>query len=412
MSFADETAAVRLLRNPKTIRERCQELLMLAEADRLLHFRLHRECLDETVDYVLATIEDHYPNLDIPPHSRWRHFQVGGIDRWNLLSDKYQGNSPEDIARMRIDLAVTSVLLDAGAGDKWRYVEAESGISYTRSEGLALASLQMFATGTFSSDPANPMQADATGLTSVQTADLDRAFQIRTSNPLIGVPGRVALLRSLGQALPMHPDLFGEQCPRVGNLFDYLASRAIDRQLPAAEIFAAILRGLATIWPRRLLLGGENLGDVWRHRAIRRDDRSDGLVPFHKLSQWLSYSLIEPMEDAGIRVTGLEVLTGLPEYRNGGLFVDLGVLTLRQPRLALQIHEPGSELVTEWRALTVALLDELAKLMRTRLKLGIEDLPLVQILEGGTWISGRKTAAEHRAGGGPPIVVRSDGTVF
>ena len=118
------------------------------------------------------------------------------------------------------------------------------------------------------------------------------------------------------------------------------------------------------------------------------------------------------MEESGIHVTGLEDLTGLPEYRNGGLFVDLGVLTLRQPQLAQQIHEPGSQLVTEWRALTVALLDELAKLIRIRLKLGIEDLPLVQILEGGTWISGRKTAAEHRADGGPPIVVRSDGTVF
>ena len=37
------------------------------------------------------------------------------------------------------------------------------------------------------------------------------------------------------------------------------------------------------------------MGDVWPHPAI-------GLVPFHKLSQWLSYSLVEPIEGAGLEV--------------------------------------------------------------------------------------------------------------
>lgn len=412
MSLVAETAAVQQLRDPLTIRERCQELLALADAGLLTHFEIHREHLANTADYVLATIEDRYPDLDIPFHSRWRHFQVGGIDRWGAMPDKYQGNSREGIARMRIDLAVTSVLLDAGAGDQWRYVEAGSGATYGRSEGLALASLEMFAAGAFSSEPDDPLQADALGLTSLQTQDLNCAFQIRADNPLVGAAGRTALLRSLGAALPLHPDLFGQQCPRVGHLYDYLAARAVDKRLPATEIFAAVLRGLAPIWPSRLLLGGENLGDVWRHSAIKRDDLSDGLVPFHKLSQWLSYSLVEPLEEAGLCVTELETLTGLSEYRNGGLFVDLGVLSLRQPDVAHNSHDPGSELVVEWRALTLALLDELAALIRARLKLDSERLPLIRILEGGTWAAGRKAANERRAGGGPPIVVSSDGTVF
>jgi len=409
MAPSAESAAVARLRSPEEIRARCREILALADDPGLTHFHLHRERLDATADYVLATIDERYPDLDIPFHSRWRHFQVGGIDRWELLSRKQVG---ENMARTRIDLAVTSVLLDAGAGDQWRYREQDSGNTYSRSEGLAVASFHMFADGAFSGRDNTPLQADAAGLASLNPEDLNKGFQIRSDNPLVGSAGRIALLQSLGRALSEHPDLFGEDPPRVGNLYDYLAGRAVDNRLPAAEIFAAVLRGLAPIWPGRVQLGGENLGDVWHHGAIQRDDPSDGLVPFHKLSQWLTYSLVEPLEEAGLEVIELDALTGLPEYRNGGLFVDLGVLELRQPADADRSHDPGSELVVEWRALTLALLDELATLIRVRLALDAERLPLIRILEGGTWAAGRKAAQERRPQGGPPIAVTSDGTVF
>ena len=55
----------------------------------------------------------------------------------------------------------------------------------------------------------------------------------------------------------------------------------------------------------------------------------DGLVPLHKLSQWLAYSLIEPLIEAGFSITEIDGLTGLAEYRNGGLFIDAGVLVHR-----------------------------------------------------------------------------------
>jgi hypothetical protein len=270
----------------------------------------------------------------------------------------------------------------------------------------------MFAAGAFSSRPDRPLQADAKGLAALERKNLEKAFQIRADNSLVGAAGRIALLRTLGQALTAHPELFGEHEPRVGKLYDYLAARAVDKRLPATAIFAAVLTGLAPIWPGRTQLGGENLGDVWHHSAIQRDDPSNGLVPFHKLSQWLSYSLVEPLEEAGLRVTELESLTGLAEYRNGGLFVDLGVLALKHPADARRAHDVGSELVVEWRALTVALLDELAVLIRARLGLDAQRLPLIKILEGGTWAAGRRAARERRTGGGPPIVVNSDGTVF
>jgi hypothetical protein len=154
------------------------------------------------------------------------------------------------------------------------------------------------------------------------------------------------------------------------------------------------------------------LGDTWRHPLIGGEGVTAGLVPFHKLSQWLSYSLIEPLEAAGVPVTDVDGLTGLPEYRNGGLFVDTGVLALCDPDTAGAANTVDSPLVVEWRALTVALLDRIAPLVRERLGLALADFPLARVLEGGTWAAGRRLAAERRADGGSPIRVVSDGTVF
>ena len=98
--------------------------------------------------------------------------------------------------------------------------------------------------------------------------------------------------------------------------------------------------------------------------------------------------------------------------RPGGLFLDTGVIALKDPREAEAAHEVGSRLVVEWRALTVALLDRIAPLVRERLGLSEEALPLAKVLEGGTWAAGRRLARERRADGAPPLSVVSDGTVF
>jgi hypothetical protein len=182
--------------------------------------------------------------------------------------------------------------------------------------------------------------------------------------------------------------------------------------LPAEAILAALLEHLGPIWPGRISLGGVDLGDTWRHSAVEADDETAGLMPFHKLSQWLAYSLIEPLQAAGIGISGVDQLTGLAEYRNGGLFIDAGVLVLRDPEAAARPHAVDSELVVEWRALTVALLDDVAALVRKSLGLTPEAFPLAKVLEGGTWAAGRRIARQKRVDGAPPLTVISDGTVF
>ena len=115
---------------------------------------------------------------------------------------------------------------------------------------------------------------------------------------------------------------------RPGGLFDGLCE-AGSTQVAAHDILVALLRGFGAIWPQGARIGGVAVGDVWRHPHAGGQGETAGWVPFHKLSQWLTYSLLEPFESAGVRIVGLDALTGLAEYRNGGLLVDAGVLVPR-----------------------------------------------------------------------------------
>jgi hypothetical protein len=278
---------------------------------------------------------------------------------------------------------------------------------------LGLASLAMFAGGAFSADPHQPLRADADVLANLTVADLEGGMQVSDANPLVGIEGRVDLLRRLGRLLASKPDVFGSQdTPRPGGLFDRLAKLAEGGKLPAPNILTELLQQLGPIWPSRLTLGGIALGDCWKHPMLTTEDATSGLVPLHKLSQWLAYSLIEPLQTAGITVTDIDGLTGLAEYRNGGLFIDGGVLAFRDAEAAQGEHEVASLLVVEWRALTVALLDRVADGLRQRLGLDATSMPLAKILEGGTWAAGRLLARERRADASPPVKIISDGTVF
>ncbi|MFM9900799.1 MAG: DUF1688 family protein, partial [Polaromonas sp.] len=200
-------------------------------------------------------------------------------------------------------------------------------------------------------------------------------------------------------------------------LFDRLSVGGTTTRVAASDVLLHVLQAMGPIWTSGSMVMGVRAGDVWEHRwagtaaAGGEDTVTRGWVPFHKLSQWLSYSLIEPLQWAGITVTGLDALTGLPEYRNGGLFLDAGVLQLKDPAQANRLHQPGDELIVEWRALTVALLDELAPLVRTQLGLSAEQMPLACVLEGGTWAAGR-VLAQRLHNGSPPLNIDSDGTVF
>ncbi|HEX3852050.1 MAG TPA: DUF1688 family protein [Polyangiaceae bacterium] len=409
-----EQAEYDYLQTPRAIRERCESVFELANDGLLEHWQLDESRLGQVAERVLSLTRQTYPDLTrIPYHGRYRHFDVGGVARLADFDRKIAHFSQDEQLAARFELVISSVLLDAGAGPTWQY-RGVDGALYTRSEGLAVASYELFAAGGLGGSAAAP-RVDAIGLSGLSADALGAAFQVSDANPLTGLEGRAALLRRLGDVIALAPECFGSvENARLGNLGVWLKHSAqgasthpegCDGKLQASAILKAVLRELGPIWQGRPHLAGKSLGDVWRHCQA-------GFVPFHKLSQWLSYSLFEPLEAAGISIQGADALTGLAEYRNGGLYFDAGVLRLRDPSAAQRVHAVGSDLVIEWRALTIALLDRTARLVRDMSGVSAAQLPLARILEGGTWRAGRAIALEARSDGSPPLRIDSDGTVF
>src|SRR6516225_3021624 len=328
---ANEAAA---LLTAGAVRARCAIVSEAVQRGETRYFRLVPDRLGAAVRRVVEVTRRRYPDLVVPHHSRWRHFVTGGVDR----------------------AAIISVLLDAGAGGRWRYRDVETGQVLTRSEGLAVASLRAMQTGLFSADPATPWRADAEALALITPESLARAFQHAAGKELVGLEGRALLLRRLGEVCVRSPTLFGVPA-RLGRLYDHWSPG--DQPLSANEVLGTLVKAFGAIWPGRISLAGVPLGDCGRHPAAP----GDGLVPFHKLCQWIAYSLIEPLHAGGLRVVELDGLTGLAEYRNGGLLLDCGVIAPRDPDLLQYPLDALSEPVVEWRALTVTLLDELAVLV-------------------------------------------------
>jgi hypothetical protein len=386
--------------SPKAVRDSAQKVFDYTKQGKG-HFQVQMDKLIPCVNFVMEVIRENYPNLDIPFHSRLGHFRAGKINRIVWLEDNESFKIANKLEKARIlwDLIIPSVLLDAGAGAEWKYFEEKTKQFFTRSEGLGVASFHMFLAGVFSKSKS--LKTDSAGLQKISSKDIENFFQVSESNPLVGVEGRVTLLKNLGKALE-NPKYFKEGRP--GNLIDYLIEK-YPKGFNAENILHVVLSALGPIWPGRENFEGTNLGDVWKHSHL-------GLIAFHKLSQWMTYSLIEPLLDAGLNVSGVELLTGLPEYRNGGLFLDMEVLRFKDKGEQETFHTPESDVIIEWRALTVYLLDCVGLEVQKKLGKTSQEFPLAKVLEGGTWWAGRRIAAQKRTGGTPPLNIISDGTVF
>ena len=365
-------------------------------------FELDESRLDAVAQRVVESIHSRYPDLDVPFHSRWRHFEVEDTDSLQRLEDATAEQSALERARTGLDLIIPSVLVDAGAGADWRF-RTSSGAELSRSEGLAIASLEMFLAGTFSADASHPLRTDAQALAALDIADFAAGMQSTADNPLVGLENRLLLLQRLGRLIQREPDVFPSA--RLGELADYLVADA-NKEISAPDILSTVLRLLGSMWPERINVSGVNLGDAWWYTPPT--DTHKVVVPFHKLSQWLTYSIAETLIRSAWIVPDLEQLTGLAEYRNGGLFIDSGVLKLKDAFVE-ESYAVDSRTIVEWRALTIFLLDQTAE--RVREILG-QELSLPRVLEGGTWHVGRELAYERSPSGESPLKINSDGTVF
>ncbi|GAW19449.1 hypothetical protein ANO14919_089360 [Xylariales sp. No.14919] len=455
------------LRSLGAVRERSKVVTEKALQNQLNHFDVDLEKFPDVVQFVCRIIKRDYdaPFHAIPGHGRYQHFAVGGRDRIAHLLSTWPDDVVDNTEKCRrlIDLFLVSVLLDAGAGTTWCFKSADSGKIYRRSEGLAIASLEMFKSGLFSGNPSNKYQVDKDGLRKLTVDQLAKGLQSRPGNEVAGLEGRAQLLIRLGDALAQKGDFFGED-GRPGNMIDYLLDHPTTQASSSPVVVLPVLwnvlmSGLAPIWPTsRTAINGVSLGDAWPcssmpqtqqrissgsptfspfpQQASHATEPWEAILPFHKLTQWLTYSLMQPMQSLlKIQFAGTELLTGLPEYRNGGLFVDLGVLTLKKDDMdrGLQnyndhcartgtkgvevapMFEPGDDVIVEWRGVTVGFLDKLCADVNVSLReeLNGGELTLAQLLEAGSWKGGREIAEVSRPNTKePPILIDSDGTVF
>lgn len=454
------------LRSLGAVRERCKIVTEKALRNELNHFDVDMNKFDDVVTFVANIIKRDYdaPFTTIPGHGRHQHFAVGGRDRIAHLLSTF----PEDVdntekCKRMIDLFLVSVLLDAGAGTQWSYKSNENGRVYRRSEGIAVASLEMFKTGLFSGNKNNKYQVDKEGLANLTVDKLAQGLQSGPGNEMAGIEGRAQLLIRLGQALEEKTEFFGAD-GRPGNMLDHILDHPSTQAtngliVPLPVLWNVLMSGLAPVWPpSRTAINGVSLGDAWPCSSMPQPAQSpssatfspfpntsgqsngvapwESILPFHKLTQWLTYSLMQPMQSImKIQFAGQELLTGLPEYRNGGLFIDLGVLTLKKEDMerglahytsycdrtgtkeneVAPMFEPSDDVIVEWRGVTVGFLDKLCVEVNKALanELQGNELTLAQVLEAGSWKGGREIAEVSRPNTKePPILIDSDGTVF
>ncbi|UKZ55957.1 hypothetical protein TrVGV298_009781 [Trichoderma virens] len=389
---------IEYLKSLRAVRERSQIVLGAARNGGLNNFVFDEGRMKETAEFVAGVISCS-ETLAPTDMQRFRLMEggstsaSGGITRLENLVQKWQDSEVDDveITRRLIDLFFVSVLLDAGAGDTWAFREPGGDNAYGRSEGIAVASLYMFTDGAFSSAAGgNKATVDGHALSKFTEDVFVHHFQISPQNPMVGVASRIELLKNFGKSLLSIPEIFGET-GRPGLLVGkflpifsmklayFLLKDGNDEELNYEALWSILQRILLPAWPsNRPRINDQPIGDAWPLRVLQdksgdSENPTAGIHPFHKLTQWLGYSLTVPfMKVLKLKWINIDKGTGLPEYRNGGLFVDMGVLKLKPEVLskgleasgqALPLFSSTGDVIVEWRALTVALLDELHKLI-------------------------------------------------
>ena len=285
-SKATDSESLAALLSAAAVRQRCRWFFEAARAGTLKHFVYDDSMLDDCVQVVAQETLTNYPDLVVPYHSRWRHFETPTGDLSNVLL-KYVGASDHDRCRAELDLVFVSVLLDAGAGGRWQYRDDDTGMVYRRSEGLAVASIRMFVAGLFSSDPASPCQVDSDALIALDVDGLESGFKTDDDNSLPGLAERTLLLNRLGGVLAE------SSATGLCRPSDWILDNLGERAVTAEHLLAVVLDHLNPIWPQGRIEEGVALGDVGYHPLACSAEEFPGLVPFHKLSQWLTYSLID-----------------------------------------------------------------------------------------------------------------------
>ncbi|MBS8262484.1 DUF1688 family protein [Roseibium polysiphoniae] len=401
------SAAVSIL-SVETIGVRTQQILQAAYDGKISGLRIYPERLQTAVDWASAEIEKNHPDHQIPPLGCWRQFEAGAMDRWGMLAGARGFQSAEEMLRSAGDLAVLSAVMDVALRPEWTFVEPISGHAFDGALGRALAALTMFAAGTFSAEPDDPLRVDAHALIRLEEAEIAAGLQLSESEDSSEISQLTALLRRLGETIGLRPDLFElKDEVRPGCLLQNLSTQSTDGVLHAPDIVEGLLDGLSPLWQGGAMLDEVILGDTWRHTSSMQAITASDLVPFHLPTLAIFYSFIEPLAWVGLSVGDLEAIPGLANLEHAALFLACGAVEFET-----DTPETSEKQAVELRAITLGLLSELAKRLRSELDADETSLPLTCVQEGGTLPAGRAIARENPEAWRKASKILGDGGVF
>ncbi|WP_162009421.1 DUF1688 family protein [Labrenzia sp. CE80] len=392
----------------ETIGVRTQQILQAAYDGKVSGLRIYPERLQTAVNWASAEIEMNYPDHQIPPLGCWRQFESGAMDRWGMLAGARCFQSAEEMLKSAGDLAVLSAVMDVALPPDWTFVEPISGDVFDGALGRSLAALTMFAAGTFSAEPHDPLRVDAHALVRLEEAEIADGLQLNELEDSSEISQLTALLRRLGETIGLRPDLFElNDEVRPGCLLQNLSAQSTDGVLKATDIVDGLLDGLSPLWQGGAMLDEVILGDTWQHTSSMQAMSVSDLVPFHLPALAIFYSFIEPLAWVGLSVSDLETVSGLANLEHAALFLACGVIEFET-----DTSETSHKQAVELRAMTLCLLSELAKRLRSELDADETSLPLTCVQEGGTLPAGRAIARKNPEAWRKASKILGDGGVF
>ncbi|MFN9450401.1 MAG: DUF1688 family protein [Rubrivivax sp.] len=271
----------------------------------------------------------------------------------------------------------------------------------TGSEGLTVALLRGFMAGSFSADADDPLRVDARVLSRIDAAALRALFQASQHNPLPGLDARAATLQRWGRCLEAQGQGPGS---RPNALLDpWRVPAGPDGPVPVDP--AAVLERVVSRWAEVFRADGRVLGlpagDVWPHlwagaaspgvhgsqgtpegeRAV--DPGTGGWLPLHQPAQWLVFSLLEPLAQAGLALADDQGLTALAAGRAGAMLLDSGIAVPRATPDLQREWKVGDSWIIEWRALTLHCMTQVAEQARAQCAARGLVLTLAQVLQQG-----------------------------
>ena len=279
----------------------------------------------------------------------------------------------------------------------------ETNTKHSRSEGIAIAIYDMFVSGFFSSSIKNKYQVNSSILTYLRFRIFSEKFQNTINNSIIGIKNRHSLLINLGKTLKKN---------KLSRPSDFFDKYNINDTISVKELWNFIVNDFKDIWNIYNKDDKETIGDIWTHPYLKIPciEKSE-LMPFHKISQWIIYSLIDVIKNYGnYKITDTMILSALPEYRNAGLLLEYQVITPKNRLAFSKIYTIKDTFVVELRGLTIAILEYLLNDINSERSIE-EKYSMSEFLENGSWSLGREIAYKKN-NGDLPINLILEGNYF